>query len=232
MCPSLNSSPSHTIQPPHPSPFPRPLPFTARIAAVIPYYAFHGVDRFYDISGLMLNTALFRRTVDILVDRYKGQAIDKIGGFDARGFLLGTPLALALDVPFFMLRKQSKLPNSVTGASYSKEYKGDDAQGGDALCISRTAITPGDRVLLIDDLIATGGTLLAGLDLVKAQQGVVVEAACMIELSFLEGGKKVREKHPEVSVWSLISEEHMQTKGEVPTAAVEEEAMCGRDGTC
>ncbi|GAB5033618.1 adenine phosphoribosyltransferase [Nannochloropsis oceanica] len=186
-----------------------------KIAAVIPYYAFHGIDRFYDISGLMLDPALFRRTVEILAERYKGQAIDKIGGFDARGFVLGTPLALALEVPFFMLRKQSKLPNSVTGASYTKEYKGDDGQGGDALCISRTAIQPGDRVLLIDDLIATGGTLMAGLDLVKAQQGVVVEAACMIELGFLGGGKKVREKHPDVSVWSFISEKHLQTKGEV-----------------
>ena len=93
----LHPTPSNlpTLPPSH-----DPIPFTARIAAVIPYYAFHGVDRFYDISGLMLNTALFRRTVDILVDRYKGQAIDKIGGFDARGFVLGTPLALALDVPF------------------------------------------------------------------------------------------------------------------------------------
>ena len=93
---------------------------THRIAAAIPYYPFKGIDRFYDISGLLLEPSLFRRTTDILVERYRYQKIDKIGGFDARGFVLGPPLALALDIPFFMLRKQSKLPNSVLGGSYSK----------------------------------------------------------------------------------------------------------------
>ena len=93
---------------------------THRIAAVIPYYPFKGIDRFYDISGLLMEPSLFRRTTDILVDRYRGQKIDKIGGFDARGFVLGPPLALALDIPFFMFRKKGKLPNAVTGASYSK----------------------------------------------------------------------------------------------------------------
>ncbi|EKU22186.1 adenine phosphoribosyltransferase [Nannochloropsis gaditana CCMP526] len=205
-----------------------------KIAAVIPYYAFKGIDRFYDISGLLLSPALLRRTIEILVERYKGMAIDKIGGFDARGFLLGTPLALELDIPFFMLRKQSKLPNSVTGDSYTKEYEGDDGKGGDALCISRTAIIPGDKVLLVDDLIATGGTLLAGLDLVHARQGVVVEAACMIELGFLEGGKKVRERNPNVTVWSLLSEDHLQTRGLPPGTGGNSAAgsACASDGKC
>ncbi len=202
------------------------------IAAVILYYPFKGIDRFYDISGLLLDPVLFQRTVDILVARYKGLAVDKIGGFDARGFVLGPPLALALNVPFFMLRKQGKMPNVVYGDAYSKEYKGDGKGGEDALCISRTAIQPGDRVLLIDDLIATGGTLLAGVGLVKKQQGVVVEAACMIELVCLEGGKKVREAHPEVTVWSFMSEDYLHTQGELPEEAGADGATCGRDGQC
>lgn len=274
----LSIAPIDRTSPPHPRPSPRPAPHIHtphRIAAAIPYYPFKGIDRFYDISGLLLEPALFQRTVDILMERYKGMAIDKIGGFDARGFVLGPPLALALNCPFFMLRKKGKMPNVICGEAYSKvrahplipiddfcvgpegcvrqtrretppsasgrppfprpplplpttqctsiaqEYEADQA-GGDQLCISRTAVSPGERVLLIDDLIATGGTLLAGVELVKRQQvwgrlrgwgigrsaghftrcassavlcggiqGVVVEAACMIELAFLKGGDKV-----------------------------------------
>lgn len=83
-------------------------------------------------------------------------SVDAIAGLDARGFVLGTPIALALKKPFIMIRKSGKLPNAVTGDQYYKEYKGGNAAGGDELCISRTAIKPGNRVLVIDDLVATG----------------------------------------------------------------------------
>lgn len=82
--------------------------------------------------------------------------MDAIAGLDARGFVLGPPIALALKKPFVMVRKTGKLPNAVTGKEYHKEYQGDNAKGGDELCLSRTAIKPGDRVLVIDDLVATG----------------------------------------------------------------------------
>jgi adenine phosphoribosyltransferase len=87
---------------------------------VIPYYPFKGVDRFYDIGGLLMHPPLMRRCIDLFADRYRGKPIDKIGGLDARGFILGPPIAMALDVPFFMLRKKGKLPNAVTGGAYSK----------------------------------------------------------------------------------------------------------------
>jgi len=115
-----------------------------------------GVPRFYDISGMTQNPAAFQLCIDIFVKRYAGLAVDAIAGLDARGFVLGPPIALALKLPFIMIRKKGKLPNAVTGEEYRKEYEGANANGGDELCISRTAIKDGARVLVIDDLVATG----------------------------------------------------------------------------
>lgn len=99
----------------------------------------------------------FQLCIDIFVERYRGMDIDLIAGLDARGFVLGPPIALALKKPFVMIRKKGKLPNAVTGSEYFKEYKEGDKISGDELCISRTAIPkPGARVLVIDDLVATG----------------------------------------------------------------------------
>jgi adenine phosphoribosyltransferase len=82
--------------------------------------------------------------------------IDFIAGLDARGFVIGTPLSLALNIPFVMVRKEGKLPNATTGGEFFKEYKGDNNVGGDVFCIPIGIITPGSRVLVIDDLLATG----------------------------------------------------------------------------
>jgi adenine phosphoribosyltransferase len=120
------------------------------IAAVIPYYPFHGVPRFYDISGMTQNPEAFQLCIDVFVRRYKALGVDCIAGLDARGFILGPPIALALKKPFVMIRKVGKLPNSVTGSQYQKEYAGAVA-GGDELCISRTSIQPGARVLVIGE---------------------------------------------------------------------------------
>jgi adenine phosphoribosyltransferase len=98
----------------------------------------------------------FRLCIDTFVSRYSSLDVDVIAGIDARGFVLGPPIALALKKPFVMIRKIGKLPNAVTGAQYFKEYEGGNSVGGDELCVSRTAIKPGDRVLVIDDLVATG----------------------------------------------------------------------------
>lgn len=189
-------------------------PEAKAIAAVIPYYPFHGVDRFYDISGMTHNPEIFQQVIDIFVKRYIPMGFDKIAGLDARGFILGPPIALALKKPFIMIRKSGKLPNAISGSTYTKEYSA--ATGSDELCMSRTAITPGDRVLVLDDLIATGGTLMAALELLTGAGANVVECACIVELKFLAGGAKVTEKYPGVSVWSLISEDVLQLKGEVP----------------
>ena len=134
-------------------------PEALRIASVIPYYPFHGVDRFYDISGMTHDPVAFQLCIDIFVQRYASLGVDVIAGLDARGFVLGPPIALALKKPFIMIRKKGKLPNSVSGGEYNKEYVGDNAHGGDELCISKTAIKPGARVLVIDDLVATGVSL-------------------------------------------------------------------------
>ncbi|KAG5192964.1 phosphoribosyltransferase-like protein [Tribonema minus] len=189
-------------------------PDAQRIAAVIPYYRFKSIDRFYDVGGLVGDVEMFQLCIQILTHRYSGMDIDCVGGLDARGFLLGPPLALALKKPFFMLRKKGKMPDVVVGGSYSKEYKGDDAQGEDQLCIQRRAVQQGTRVLLIDDLIATGGTMLAAVELVKGQGGVVVEFACVVELKALKGTQRVQEQHPEIAAWSLISENILTRPGE------------------
>ena len=94
--------------------------------------------------------------IDIFVKRYSKLGVDKIAGLDARGFVLGPPIALALKKPFVMIRKKGKLPNAITGAEYRKEYSGDNSSGGDELCVSKTAIKPAEKVLVIDDLVATG----------------------------------------------------------------------------
>lgn len=124
-------------------------PEALAIAAVIPHYPFHGVPRFYDISGMTHNPEIFQLCIDVFVRRYRQLGVDCIAGLDARGFILGPPIALALKKPFVMIRKFGKLPNAVTGSQYYKEYEGANAAGGDELCISRTAITAGARVLVI-----------------------------------------------------------------------------------
>lgn len=188
-------------------------PEAQKIADVIPYYPFHGVPRFYDISGMTHNPEAFQSCIDVFVNRYKDLDVDAIAGLDARGFVLGPPIALALKKPFIMIRKKGKLPNAVSGANYFKEYEGGNAQGGDELCISRTAMTAGQRILVIDDLVATGGTLMAACDLITAVGGTIVECACIVELKMLGGYAKLQQKHAGVKVWALISEDILQKEG-------------------
>ena len=180
-----------------------------RIASVTPYFPFKGIPRFYDIGGFLKDPEAFQMAIDVFVERYRDQDIDSIAGFDARGFVLGPPIALALKKPFIMLRKKGKMPNAITGQEYSKEYAGNDA-----LSIPRGSIAKGDRVLLIDDLVATGGTLVAGIDLVKGMGGVPVEAACVVELKFLDARKKFADNnHADVPIWALMDEEILTLDG-------------------
>jgi len=190
-------------------------PEARRIASVIPYYPYHGVDKFYDITGMLKDPVAFQLCIDVFVKRYTDLNIDCIAGLDARGFILGPPIALALKKPFIMIRKQGKLPNAITGSEYHKEYAGANKTGGDELCMSKTAIIPGQRVMVIDDLVATGGTLIAACDLLKSAGATIVECACVVELKFLGGYQKLQINHPTTAVWSLISEDVLTLEGKL-----------------
>jgi adenine phosphoribosyltransferase len=162
------------------------------------------------------NPEVFQLCIDVFTRRYSELDVDCIAGLDARGFVLGPPIALALKKPFVMIRKKGKLPNAVSGEDYSKEYSGDNERGADSLCVSRTAITAGQRVLVIDDLVATGGTLIAACDILKAVGATIVECACMVELKALCGYAKLQDKHPGVQVYGLISEDILTLEGKEP----------------
>ena len=140
---------------------------------------------FYDLSGVTENPAAFQSCVDVFVERYKGHIAAGKGptvvvGYDARGFVIGPPVALALQIPFVLLRKAGKNPGPlVESSAYSKEYA---EHQPDRMCVRLGAIKPSDRVLLIDDLIATGGTAIAGFELCSALGAEVHEFAALIEL--------------------------------------------------
>ena len=121
-----------------------------------------------------------------------------------------------MNIPFFMIRKKGKLCNYIEGGSYSKEYGGDGADGKDILTVSRSiANYPHalERCLIIDDLIATGGTLMAAMDLLTNNGCTVVECACIVELKALAGGDKVRAQYPSTNVYTLMDENLLTTEG-------------------
>ena len=147
---------------------------------------------FRDITTLLGDARAFRRAVDELVQPYAGTRIDKVAGIEARGFILGGAVAHQLSAGFVPIRKKGKLPYSTVSIAYSLEY------GLDEMEMHADAIAPGERVLLIDDLIATGGTASAAVKLLK-QIGADVVAACfVIDLPDLGGADKIRDAGVEV----------------------------------
>ena len=140
---------------------------------------------FRDVTSLIENGAAFSATINLFKDRYKNLKIDKIVGTEARGFIFGAPLAVALGVGFVPVRKPNKLPRETIQESYDLEY------GSDTLQIHKDAIKPGERVLLIDDLLATGGTAEASIKLIQRLGGEIVEAAFVISLPDLQGADKL-----------------------------------------
>ena len=136
---------------------------------------------FKDITPLLGNGETFALAIDTLADRYRGQAIDRIVVIESRGFLFGAPLAHALGCGLALVRKPGKLPAASYSESYDLEY------GSDTLEIHTDALGKGDRVVIVDDLIATGGTLAATVKLVERLQAEVVEIAALVELAFLGG---------------------------------------------
>ncbi|MBD1371710.1 adenine phosphoribosyltransferase [Hazenella sp. IB182357] len=160
---------------------------------VIPDYPQPGI-KFKDITTLLKDGKMFKVAIDQLVERFKDHEIDVIVGPEARGFVVGTPMSYAMEIGFVPVRKPGKLPSETVEAKYSLEY------GKDSLAIHKDAIEPGQRVLIADDLLATGGTIAATLDLIKQLGGIPVGAAFMIELSYLNG----RDQLEGIDVFSLV----------------------------
>jgi adenine phosphoribosyltransferase len=165
------------------------------LVRTIPGYPKPGI-LFRDITTLLLDPGGFRETIDRLAARYRGAGVAKVAGIEARGFILGGALAHALGAGFIPIRKRGKLPSRTLGCDYDLEY------GTDRVEMHVDAVDPGDRVLLVDDLVATGGTALAAARLILDAGGAVHEAAFVIDLPDLGGARRLREAgHP---VFTLI----------------------------
>jgi adenine phosphoribosyltransferase len=148
---------------------------------------------FKDITPLLANGAAFHEIVDRLAERYRGR-VDMVLGIESRGFIVGAPVAYALGCGLALARKRGKLPSEIFSAEYALEY------GTDSLEIHRDAFGRPCRVLLVDDLLATGGTAAATIQLIELLGGEVVECAFVVELDFLKG----RERLQPHSVFSLV----------------------------
>ncbi|MBH0229983.1 adenine phosphoribosyltransferase [Halobacillus yeomjeoni] len=140
---------------------------------------------FKDITPLMDNGPAFKAAVDEIVEYAKEKEVDIIVGPEARGFIVGCPVSYALEIGFAPVRKEGKLPRETIKVDYGLEY------GKDVLTLHKDAIKPGQRVLIVDDLLATGGTIEATIDLVEQLGGEVAGCAFLIELTYLDGRKKL-----------------------------------------
>jgi adenine phosphoribosyltransferase len=156
------------------------------VIRTIPDYPRPGIQ-FRDVTTLLANPRAFRQAVDELVQPFAGMKIDKVAGIEARGFILGGAVAHQLSAGFVPLRKKGKLPHTVHTESYELEY------GVDAMEIHTDAITPGERVLLVDDLIATGGTAIAAVKLLRKAGAKMVGAAFVVCLPELKGDTRLAE---------------------------------------
>ncbi|NYA27375.1 adenine phosphoribosyltransferase [Haemophilus haemolyticus] len=150
----------------------------------IPNYPKEGII-FRDITTLLEVPSAFKATIDLIVEQYRDKGITKVLGTESRGFIFGAPVALALGLPFELVRKPKKLPRETISQSYQLEY------GQDTLEMHVDAISEGDNVLIIDDLLATGGTVEATVKLVQRLGGVVKHAAFVINLPELGGEKRL-----------------------------------------
>ncbi|MEH6956354.1 adenine phosphoribosyltransferase [Neobacillus drentensis] len=151
---------------------------------IVPDWPKEGI-KFKDITPLMNNGEAYKDATDQIVAYAKEREIDLIVGPEARGFIIGCPVAYALGIGFAPVRKDGKLPRETIKVGYGLEY------GKDILTIHKDAIQPGQRVLITDDLLATGGTIDATIQLVEQLGGVVAGIAFLVELSYLEGRKKL-----------------------------------------
>lgn len=149
---------------------------------------------FRDITPILSNAAALSAVIDALAAQALVHGATVVAGIESRGFILGTPVATTLGLPFVPIRKPGKLPAQTARVEYTLEY------GTDALEVHTDAIAPGDRVVIIDDLLATGGTAGAACDLVEGQGATVVSVLVMIELLALKGAGRLGSRH----VYSLL----------------------------
>ncbi len=170
------------------------MPLKSRIRT-IPDFPKPGIQ-FRDITTLLKDPFGFRKLVDDLVQPFAGKRIDAVAGIEARGFIIGGAVAHQLSVGFIPVRKKGKLPGETIGQDYELEY------GTDRVEIHRDAITQGETVLIVDDLIATGGTAVATLDLLRQAGAEVVGCSFVVDLPDLGGRKRLEEKG--VSVLTLV----------------------------
>jgi adenine phosphoribosyltransferase len=152
----------------------------------VPDWPAPGVQ-FRDITPLLQDAKTLRVLIDTFVHRYMGQKIDRVAGLDARGFILGAIIAYELNVGFIPIRKKGKLPYKTVQEEYELEY------GSATVEIHTDASAPGERVLIIDDLIATGGTMMAGMKLLQRLGANVIEGAVIVDLPELGGSKLLRD---------------------------------------
>ncbi len=148
----------------------------------IPDYPKPGI-MYFDITPILLNPKALNYSVDRLAEIFKDCGANKIVAAEARGFIFGTPLACKMDIGFVPVRKPGKLPYKTCSVTYDLEY------GSDTLCIHEDALEPGDKVLLIDDLLATGGTAAGMVQLINDAGAEIVGSGFVIELSYLNGAK-------------------------------------------
>jgi adenine phosphoribosyltransferase len=159
--------------------------YIKRHIRTVPDWPSPGVQ-FRDITPLLQNPKVFRVLIDQFVHRYFGTTVDVVAWLDARGFIIGSVLAYELNVGFVPIRKKGKLPFTTVEETYELEY------GSATVELHTDAVKPGDRVVLIDDLIATGGTMMAGKRLLERLGATVIEGAAIVELPELGGGDKLR----------------------------------------
>ena len=161
----------------------------------IPNYPVEGI-MFRDVTSLLEDAETFKLVIELLEKKYRGKGFTKVVGTEARGFLFGAPLALALNIGFIPVRKPGKLPRATYSQAYQLEY------GEDVLEIHQDALIPADKVLIIDDLLATGGTIEATTKLIRRLGAQVQEAGFVISLPDLGGEKRLAELN--ISPYSLI----------------------------
>lgn len=152
----------------------------------VPHWPKPGI-MFRDITTLLQDAHGFKDTIDLLVERYQDTPIDLIAGIESRGFIIGAALAHRLGVGFVPIRKKGKLPAKVVSQEYALEY------GTDKIEIHEDSIEPNEKIILIDDLIATGGTAMAAASLIKKLQGNVIECCFVIDLPDLGGKKRLED---------------------------------------
>jgi len=141
---------------------------------------------FYDITTVLKDASAFRQSIDLMAEHWRNTQIDVIAAMESRGFIFGAPLAYLLGCGFVPIRKPGKLPSLSISKEYALEY------GTNVLEMHRDAIQPGQRVLLVDDVLATGGTIVTSIDIVKELGGIPVGVVVLIELEFLSGRERLQ----------------------------------------